>query len=636
MDNEMERLLEIFELEEVVTSSQIASYIHLSEKTVRKRVRQLNDELTIHGAKLHAVPGKGYYLEVFDNDKYQQFKLRKDRNNIPTTSIGRVVYILSYLLSTMDYVKLEELSQCLYVSRNTITADVKQVECILEIYHLKIIRRPNYGIKIEGSEFNCRRCIANYIYKNSMTNAVNDVQRRNGQAIAEIMKLIAKKYHMNMMEQVFETLIVFIVISNERIQKGFNLGYQPKNRIEIRQLAGQHVLDATDELAAMLFEQLGVQYNEDERLYLALHLCGKSSMDGQGKYGNNLVISSQIDEMVLKMLDTVFESTGLDFRDNLELRMSLNQHMVPLDIRLRYNISLKNPLLEQVKREYAFAYNIALCACTVLTLQYGKPIPEDEVGYLAVLFALVMSKRDKIARKYNIVVVCASGRGTSQMFMLRYKQAFGKYINKIYESSVFELDELDFEAKKIDFVFTTVALDRVLRVPVFEVSLLLNEHEISNYQKLFEKGDVSFLNDYFSDNLFINHLSASNKEDALRKLCEFTALHRQVPDDFYDLVMKREAMGQTDFGNLVAVPHPYHILGGDKFVSVGILEQPVWWGNHDVQVIFLVSLLEDDDTIEQFYRTITNFLSDISLVNSVVQVPEYKNLINHLITACHR
>ena len=149
MDQEMKQLLDIIEKETVTTSAQLASLVHLSEKTVRTRIRLLNDELMGHGAKLHSVPGRGFELQILDEARYAQWKSEKAQNHIPTSSIGRVAYILAYLLNEENYVKLDVLSEQLYVSRNTITADLKQVEEILERVHLKILRRPNYGIRVE-------------------------------------------------------------------------------------------------------------------------------------------------------------------------------------------------------------------------------------------------------------------------------------------------------------------------------------------------------------------------------------------------------------------------------------------------------------------------------------------------------
>lgn len=635
MNDDMKAILEMLSTDRSISSLEIATAIHLSDKTVRSRLKLLADELHFYGAELQARPGKGYRLIIKDEKKFQTWK-DDSEDHIPTTFTGRVYYILAYLLRNYDYVKLENLSQMLYVSRNTITADLKQVECILEMHHLKIERRPNYGIRMEGSEFNRRLCIANCIYKNNMGYKTTLAQRQEGQIVSDIASLIAKKYQMKISESSFESLIVYVVIANEQISKNQPLNYTDEIKNEMIQSVGANTIEAAKAMSEEIHKRLKVLYNADEQLYLALHLCGKVSLDHQGQYGNNLVISSQIDEYVLKMLNAVYEGISVDFRDNLELRMSLNQHMVPLDIRLRYDIPSINPILEQIKQEYAFAYTIAVCACSVLATQYKKDIPEDEIGYIAVLFALAMNKKDKATRKYNIVVVCASGRGTSQLFMVKYKQAFGEYINKIHECSVFNLEELDFKGEEIDFIFSTIPLSMALPVPVYEVSLLLSEKEISNYQRIFAYGNDQIIYHYFASNLFIPSLKAESKEAVLQQICDFTSKVIAVPDDFYESVMKREEMGQTDFGNLVAIPHAYRILGGSKFVTAAILEEPIWWGHHDVQVVFLISLSEDDPDIEQLYRTITNYLSDLELVNATIKQRSFANLAVQLEEAYNR
>lgn len=47
---------------------------------------------------------------------------------------------------------MKELTDVMYVSRQTLSSDMRQVEKILEKHQLKLIRRPNYGICIEGCE----------------------------------------------------------------------------------------------------------------------------------------------------------------------------------------------------------------------------------------------------------------------------------------------------------------------------------------------------------------------------------------------------------------------------------------------------------------------------------------------------
>lgn len=635
MNEDMRYLLDILSTDRYITSSEIVAAIHLSDKTVRSKMKLLADELSHHGAELQARQGKGYLLIIKDEESFYSWK-EKEVNCIPTTFAGRVNFLLSYLLYQINFVRVEELCEMLYVSRNTITSDLKQVESILKLHHLALNRRPNYGIRVEGSEFNRRICIAKYLYRNNLFDTMSNKKKEEGKIISDIAIQIAKKYRMNMSESSFESMVVHVVIANERIRIHQKLEYTDEMRNEMIQIVGNKAIEAAEEMSQQINQKLNIRYDADEMLYLALHLCGKVSLEDQGNYGNSFVISTQIDALVLKMLNAVYEGMSIDFRDNLELRMSLNQHMVPLDIRIRYNIPMKNPLLMQIKQEHAFPYTIAICACSVLNEKYKKQIPEDEIGYIAVLFALAMNKKETFVRKYNIVVVCASGRGTSQLFMVKYKQAFGKYINKIQECSVFDLEEFDFEGQAVDFVFSTFPLNMSLPVPVYEVSLLLNENEINSYQKIFEHGNECFLYHYFNESLFIPSLIANNKADALSKICDFTRHKVAVPDDFYESVMKRESMGQTDFGNFVAIPHTHKMIDSDKFVVAAILEEPIWWGHNDVQVVFLISLSNDDPDIESFYQTITNYLSDLDLVMETIRNRSFRIMIEQLKIAYRR
>lgn len=140
----------------------------------------------------------------------------------------------------------------------------------------------------------------------------------------------------------------------------------------------------------------------------------------------------------------------------------------------------------------------------------------------------------------------------------------------------------------------------------------------------------------FDSRLFLPRVKAQTKKQALKTICQAVGGYRSVPDDFFELVMKREAMGQTDFGNRVAIPHPYQILGGGKFVMTAILEQPVFWGHHDVQVVFLISLSEQDPDAEDFYRTITNYLSDPGLVEKTIATRTFRCLMDCLQEAARR
>ncbi|NLC97337.1 MAG: PRD domain-containing protein [Erysipelotrichaceae bacterium] len=200
---------------------------------------------------------------------------------------------------------------------------------------------------------------------------------------------------MKIAKNAYETLIIQAFITSERINKNFLVKYNTNEKEEIYTLVSEKYFSIASEIANDIYKELNIKFSEDEILYLSLHLSGKVVSDLQGSHGNKFVISSEIDKLVVKMLDVIYEAVRIDFRNNIELRMSLNQHIVPLDIRMRYDIPLINPIIKQIKEEYAFVYTIAISACSVLSEYYNKEVPEDEIGYIAILFDLAMEKRTK-------------------------------------------------------------------------------------------------------------------------------------------------------------------------------------------------------------------------------------------------
>jgi lichenan operon transcriptional antiterminator len=633
LNENLEILLKELGDKEFHTANKIAKKLNVSEKTIRIRMKELNHTLNSQGALIESRQNMGYRIKILDEVKFLAFcnlLEEGEKEKIPTTSAERVSYILAFLLNQTDYIKLEDLCDFLYVSRNTITADLKKAEYILNIYHLTLQRKPNYGIMIFGKEFDKRICIARSLIKHNSIIKKDGKKQLELQMIGDIIMEVIYKYKMRISEISLESLINHAYIAVGRIRRNHQIEI---DNDKINKLVREEAMKAALDIVSIIEAKIHVSFGEDEISYLALHFGAKLSSNSYHKYGTNMVISGEIDELVLQMLDIIYHSFKIDFRNNLELRMSLNQHMVPFDIRMQYNIPLKNPLIQDIKKEYALAYTMAATACIALSNHYKTSIPEDEIGYFALLFALTIEKQDKKVNKKNIVIVCASGKGTTQLFMYKYKQAFGKYINNIYECSAYELENFDFKDKEIDYVFTTIPIHVSVPVPVFEVNLFLEHHDIAIYSELFEMGSNEFLNKYYKKSLFLTDISADTKEDIIKQLCDHTSQYYELPDNFYEAVIKREKLGQTDFGNLIAIPHPFQVITKENFVTVGILKEPFWWGHNEVQVVFLIAIsTEADADIERFYKLTTKFLFNAEYIQYLIDNPSFEVLFHLLST----
>lgn len=628
MDSVHKQMLELLSDGQFMTGAQLAQALGISERTVRTKLGEFDRVLENHGARLEAKRRIGYRLLVEDQTAFDAWrkKLATEKNAIPTTSDERVQFILAYLLNHDEYIKLEDLSALLYISRNTVTADLKRVEEIFKEDHLTISRRPNYGIRLEGSEFDRRICITKRISRDAF---YSGGAQSEAALLRMILSTVVKELHIQMTENAFGAMVVHIHVANQRQRQGHFMVYSESDRTELRQRIAPASLTAARRLAQELEKHTGVCSSEDEILYLAIHLSAKTTSNAAKNDAPDSFQPQQAEELATQMVEAVLAGNGLDFRDDEELRKALCQHLIPLDTRLRFGIPLINPILDHIKTEYSYAFMVATTACTVLRAYYKKPIPQGEVGYIAILFGLAIEKREKVFRRKNIVVVCASGRGTSQLFLYKCKQVFGKYIDHIYEKTIYELSELDYEGLEIDCIFSTIPLDNMpLPVPIYQVSPFLDNQEIERLQRVFEVGDDDFLTHYFDARLFIPRMEETDKETILKQMCDHARQFKTMEEEFYPLVLKREAMGQTDFGNLVAIPHAYRIASPDRFVMTAILDKPIWWGHNDAQVIFLISLPESrDETVESFYRAMLNFQADPALVEQVIKNPTFESLM---------
>ena len=109
---------------------------------------------------------------------------------------------------------------------------------------------------------------------------------------------------------------------------------------------------------------------------------------------------------------------------------------------------------------------------------------------------------------------------------------------------------------KIDYVFSTVPIPIYVPVPIRQIQFFPTEKELTQMKKLLMQGKKGTVEEYFSPELFLPHLNCETREQVLEQMCRFVCGKKKLPDDFLQLVKKRESLAATSFGGLVAMPHP--------------------------------------------------------------------------------
>lgn len=630
MDRELLNLLELIEQSDYVTAEQLAQHIQKSEKTTRTRLKALRQNLAESGAELVSKPRHGYRLEINDAERYhawRQRSLQRIARHTPETAEERLMYLVERFISG-SFFKLADESEALFVSTKTLSQEIRHAESILTRSGLTVERVPGYGMRAIGDEFAFRKAIMHCLRFHTV--GFDDCRSVQDQAAAIIGDLVVQTFaaeNVVMSEAALETFILYLVVSSARCHRGHI----------IEDVSGRNTWEGAEHdrhCAHVVIEQLEehdipLDDTEGEVQLIAAFVAGGVVRHDAFGLDGNLVISEDIQRLIDPMLDAIYDMYGVDFSDNLRLRLMLGNHLIAFDIRMRYGIEITNPLLAETRRTYPFAHALAQQAALPLAAHYGRPVSEHEIAYFTIMFQMGLVMQRRIPHKSRVLLVCATGKSSSRFFAYQFEEAFGDYISELTVCSVFELNDIDLNT--FDYIFSSVPIDRAVPKPIMQVNSFLETRDMNRVRRRLELGDSSYLRRFYRPEFFFTGLTSRRRDDALAELCELVRQVRPLPDNFLGSVLEREKHGSTDFGNLAALPHPVEVLPDENLVVVGVLKRPIRWKTNDVQLIILTSICDSTaDETQRFYQTTARLLTDEKRVRCIVEGGNYETLMRAL------
>ena len=628
LDARMKKIIIELSDSEYVTASELAKILDLNEKTVRTTIGKMRDSLDEYGIEIESKTRKGYHLLIYDKEKYQAFINNDEclsKNDIPNNSKEREEWLLDYLLKQHKFVRIDDLSEMLYVSRSTITNDIRNVEDSLKSYHITLIRRPNYGLHIQGSEFDIRNCMISQFKDNKWAQRFSGKEENELKEISKILLNNIQNQKVVLSKSMIQEMTSCIYIAKVRYEENYKITVS-KNEVVHR------IYKPCIEVATNIVEELNEKFHihllDSEIYYIAINIAARSDynvLEGELESG----VINQARKQATQMLDCVYDMMHLDMRQNLSLLYDLISFLIPMDIRMRYGIIAKNPFAEATKKKYFFAYNVASQAVIPLKKTYFHEVPENEIAYLTSIFALFIEQEKDKKKKYNILVICATNMSTSKLLAYQYKKKFKKYIDEVYTCEMYNLDSFDFS--KVDYIFTTVEINRVLPKPVLGISAFLEDEEVEKISSILKFKSSNTIADVYSEELFYDNIKGETKEEILFEICKRIPEKYGIPSDFYEGLLRREEITGTDLAKHVALPHPYETTSDISFACISVLDHPIRWTRQDVQVVILMAVAEDEQRdLTNFLQLISEFIANESAVLQLVEEPDFTTFVNLL------
>jgi len=612
MDKDEKRILiELFKRDSVL-GEELAFLIHKSSRSVRKIIRTLNDELSPIQASILSGTNFGYRLTSHDPERlkalidgFEDLHDSQDEN--------RVQKIFNILADEAEYIKIEDLCDRMYLSRTQLKQSLANLRTFIKLHHLEIDVKPHYGIRLMGDEFEIRKTISTQLIESDFRSSPFDYQ-----SIKDIVASCLVNTDYLISDDALNDLVKQLSIQCRRITLNCLVLFSDKQSSLI-----EHELEYSiaQQIFILLNKIHGVHVHLNEIAYLTMHLSGKNA-----NVNTSIYVDKDAFYFIEEILKVLEEQSIYHFSQDLNLRMALAQHMIPLRKRIQYSLFLKNPLLVEIKTRLLEAYDLAIKASSVINEAYRCNLPEDEIAYFALHINLSLEQNKSKKKKSKILLICTGGKSSTRLIEYFFRTNFESYIDDL---DICSLQELNLESLvQYDCVFSTVELPKETKSPVFMIDMLLGQNDAYSIKQNLTQLAKKKIVEYFPKPLFFNDISLETKTDIIHFMVEKCKEFYDLPSDFESKIWEREEISSTEYNDLVAFPHATQSKTQTTFVAVCVLNQPITWLNGKVRII-LLSLVEErpNKEMNHFYGVISNILTNEQIQWKLINDPTYDQFI---------
>lgn len=588
-----QRLAQLFMMlqNETLPQDELAQRLSVSTRTVRADITALNALLANHGAQFVLNRGSGYQLRIEDASRYQSLQSARPRAlRIPRNAQDRVHYLVVRFLTSAFSLKLEDLADEWFVSRATLQNDMADVREWFSRYHLTLETRPRHGMKLFGSEMALRTCLADLLWQLAQRNAHHPLiveEALNAgilQTLQPVLHDCFSRHHIRLTDEGELFIRLYCAVAVRRISEGFPL---PEFTAEDDD---ENVRGAARDIAAALQQLAGKPQAVAEEHWLRVQIAGRRVQELAPS-----AISADDDETLVNyILGYINTHYNYNLQNDAQLHADLLTHIKTMITRVRYQIMLPNPLLENIKQHYPMAWDMTLAAVSSWGKYTPYTISENEVGFLVLHIGVGLERHYNIGyqRQPRVLLVCDAGNAMARMI----EAVLARKYPQIVVTRTVTLREYEQCADlSEDFVISTARISEKEK-PVVTIAPFPTDYQLEQIGKLVlvDRTRPWMLNKYFDAAHFRIIDGAMDRQTLFKTLCD--QLHGEgfVDAGFLDSVVEREAIVSTMLGEGIALPHALGLLAQKTVVYTVLAPQGIQWGEETAHVIFLLAISKSE------------------------------------------
>ena len=614
------------EVGEYVTSEQLSAICHVSTKTILKDIQSLNEDMKVTDNYIDVKPSYGLKLVINDMDAFSDFSAsyRPFQDYFVFSVNEREDWVQKYLIEEDKWIKSEYICEILFISPSVLSQCLKTIRKSLAQYDLKLVQKPHYGMKVEGREFNKRLCLS-AIYMTYIDQRedfpgkqFNEEELEVINTITSVLDNVLTRFEISMSEVSVQNFIIDIFVLLKRVKQGILLKATEKMVIDISRWTESIV---AVEIAKEIKKQLDIELGDQEIVSLSIHLASKRIIRHYDESIHRIIQNFDVMQIVDNMLNNIAEQWHIDFTQDRELCSMLTLHLIPLEVRSRYNVVLQNPLTIKIKQQNILAYQLAVSACNQLVDYHGNNLSDEEISYIALHIELALLRK-QIKEKKNVLIMSGGGRGTSSILAYQIKELYNKYINEIKMVDYIGIKKYDFS--HVDLLITSAPIKEELPISIIEVNYYLTEQDKKKIKNYLDDQEIFHMSLHLEENLILRNINISKKEDVIAYMIQ----HTIKQEDLIEKMIENDYIGNYELENMVAVLSCQANIPESK-VIMAILEKPILWNKRKVQLIIMPIIgAHMNLQVLDLFKELSLLVQNALYIKKIIKKQNYKDILD--------
>ena len=621
-----------------LTARQLSIYFGVSTKTIYQDVDKINVFLGAHYYSVEKSPRHGIYLALTESQRQevkaivrQQFMEIIDEEFSPEHRERLLIRQLFLLDQAVD---LFDFADSVFVTEQSIKRDVEQLQKLLKSFNLRIVRQKEC-LTVQGSEADRRKFIRSYLAKimmeqtDKLTILTLFFEMKSIESCKKGIEKLSHTYDFKFSESYFWLILLDCLIIHQRWK--LNRVLLQRTDTLLRDISHLEVFFFAGELLENILSLPFTEISEFEIEALAYTLLAVGFQIQNQAYTQDLDLAT---EKLIKQVSRLLE---LDLLCDEHLRSMLRTHLSSMIFRLRRQMQIQNPALEEIKKQYASLFHLVWLASRDLSQQYHLLIPDGELAFIVIHFQIAI---EKISRPLQIVVACQNGVATSELIMSKLRRVFNSS-DKVYKLTANEIEKQSLD--DVDMIVSAIELPKQ-KVPVIQVSPIITSEELVMIHRCYEglvssnqsvlralSANPSF-NTLGLEELMSNCVIGStvrNQLECISQLVSVSKIENRTNSQFLTSIYEREKIGSTSIYTGVALPHcdPKWVARSELVFMT--LKKPIKWGENWIKVVILIAITEEElnlfkDSLVTLYAVLENkaFIDELATVTDETQLKQ--------------